>query len=77
MDTYIYIGIGLQIFLQKVNLWVDALSRQKTMEGISYQVCILFDNIHFKPLHVLCLQLIGVYISKKVIDLHEYITYRI
>jgi hypothetical protein len=26
------------------------------------------DDIHFKPFHVLCMQLIGAYISKKMTD---------
>jgi hypothetical protein len=29
------------------------------------------DDIRFKPLYVLCLQLVGVYISKEVTDLRE------
>ena len=41
MDTSIYIGLGLQLLPQMVNVWVDASSSQNTMEGISSQVCIL------------------------------------
>jgi hypothetical protein len=33
------------------------------------------DDIRFKPLNVLCLQLAGAYISKEMIDLRECITY--
>jgi hypothetical protein len=33
------------------------------------------DDIRFKSLHVLCLQLVRVYISKEAIDLRECISY--
>ena len=39
MDTSIYIGLGLQILPQTVNLLVDAPFSQKMMEEISSQVC--------------------------------------
>jgi hypothetical protein len=29
------------------------------------------DDIHFKPLNVMCVQLAGAYISKEMIDLRE------
>jgi len=35
------------------------------------------DDIRFKPLHVLCPQLVGAYISKEVTDLRKYISYLI
>jgi hypothetical protein len=33
------------------------------------------DDIHLKHLYVLCIQLVEVYISKEVINLHECIPY--
>jgi hypothetical protein len=33
------------------------------------------DDIHFKPLNVMCVQLAGAYISKEMIDLRECISY--
>ena len=41
MDTSIYTGLGLQLLPHMVNVWVNTPSSQKTMEGISSQVCIL------------------------------------
>ena len=48
MDTSIYIGPHLQLLPQIVNVWVDALSSQKMMEGISSQVCILSRRYSFQ-----------------------------
>ena len=41
MDTFIYTGLVLQLLPHMVTVWVDALSSQKIMNGISSQVCIL------------------------------------
>jgi hypothetical protein len=35
------------------------------------------DDIRFKPLNVLCIQLVGTYISKQMNILHECISYLI
>jgi len=75
MDTSIYIGLGLQFLSQTINVWVNAPSNKKTMEEISSQVCNCLDDIRFKPLYVLCLQLVGAYISKEMINLCECISY--
>jgi hypothetical protein len=39
MDTFIYIGLRLQLLPQMVYVWVDALLSQRTMEWISSEVC--------------------------------------
>jgi hypothetical protein len=44
------------------------------IEGISFQVCKLSGRYFFKLLNVLCLQHVGAYIFKEVIDLHECIS---
>jgi hypothetical protein len=41
---------------------------------LKYVYC-LDNNIHFKPLHVLCLELAEAFISKEMIDLRESISY--
>ena len=48
MDTSIYIGLGLQILPQTVNVLVDAPFSQKMMEEISSQVCIFFGRYSFQ-----------------------------
>jgi hypothetical protein len=48
MDTCIYIGPDLQLLPQMVNVWVDALSSQKKMKGISSQVCMLYGRYLFQ-----------------------------
>jgi hypothetical protein len=48
MDTSIYNELSLQLLPHMVNVWVDAPSSQKTMEGISSQVCILSRRYSFK-----------------------------
>jgi hypothetical protein len=48
MDTSIYIGLGLQILPQTVNVWVDAPFSQKMMEKISSQVCIFSGRYSFQ-----------------------------
>jgi hypothetical protein len=48
MDISIYIELDHQLLPQTVNVWVDALSIQKMMEGISSQVCILSRRYSFQ-----------------------------
>jgi hypothetical protein len=75
MDTSIYIGPVLQLFPLTVNVWGDAPLRQKMMEEISSQVCIVSRRYLFKPLNVINIQLTRVYISKEMTDLRECIPY--
>jgi hypothetical protein len=48
MDTSIYTELSLQFFPYMVNVWVDAPSSQKMMEGISSQVYMLSRRYSFQ-----------------------------
>jgi hypothetical protein len=52
MDTSIYIGLGLQILPQIVDVWVDALLSRRTIKIISFQVCRLSRRYSFQASHV-------------------------
>jgi hypothetical protein len=47
MDSSIYVGLGLQVLPQMVNVWINALSSWKIMKEISSQVCILSGQYSF------------------------------
>jgi hypothetical protein len=47
MNTSIYIVPGIQLLPQIVNIWVNALSSRKMLEGISSQVCIFSGRYSF------------------------------
>jgi hypothetical protein len=48
MDTSIYIGLGLQLLPQTIDVWVDAILSRRMMEGISSQVCRLSRRYSFQ-----------------------------
>jgi hypothetical protein len=73
MDTSIYTGLGLQRLLHTINVWVDAPSGQKWWRKYHLKFAYCLDDIHLKPLNVLCLQFTKAYIFKKMTDLRNYI----
>jgi len=75
MDTSIYTGPVLQLWPQTVHVWVDAPLSQKMMGGYHLKFAYCLDDICFKPLNVINIQLVGAYIFKEMTDLHESIPY--
>ena len=75
MDTSIYTGPVLQLLPHMVNVRVDAPLSQKMMREYHLKFAYCLDDIHFKPLNVIDIQLVGAYISKEMTDLRECILY--
>ena len=63
MDTSIYIGNVIKLLPQTVDIWINAWVEKRSRENHLNIDCL--DDIRFKLLHMLDIQLVKVYIYKK------------
>jgi len=63
MDTSIYIGKVIKLLPQTVDIWINAWVEKRWRENHLNIDCL--DDIRFKVLHMLDIQLVKVYIYKK------------
>jgi hypothetical protein len=75
MDTTIYTELVLQHLPHMVNVWVDAPSSKKKRREYHLKFVYCLNDIHFKLLNMICLQLAGAYIFKEITNLHKCIPY--